>query len=76
MSEPQNLPPSNTLPPTAVTNLEEAHRLLQPVYSCLRRAERAAYGDEPPPAGDNIRSVMGQLDVAKEQMERLLEPWK
>ena len=76
MSEPQNLPPSNTLPPTAVTNLEEAHRLLQPVYSCLRRAERAAYGDEPPPTGDNIRTVMGQLDVAKEQMERLLEPWK
>ncbi|HXW78436.1 MAG TPA: hypothetical protein VEJ84_03000 [Acidimicrobiales bacterium] len=77
MSEPQKLPPSHTLPPTAVTNIEEAHRLLQPVYSCLRRAERAAYGDEPPRADeDNIRRVMAQLDAAKEQMERLLEPWK
>jgi hypothetical protein len=76
MSEHRGASPEHGLPPNAVTNLEEAHRLLQPVYSCLRRAERAAYGDEPPSEGDNIRTVMEQLDVAKEQMEKLLQPWK
>jgi hypothetical protein len=57
----------------AIPELEEAHRLLQPVYSCLRRAERtAAEGDTP--GADGIRSVMDQLDAAKAKMEELLRP--
>jgi hypothetical protein len=57
----------------AIPDLEEAHRLLQPVYSCLRRAERAAHEEDASEA-DGIRSVMDQLDSAKGQLEELLRP--
>jgi hypothetical protein len=46
---------------------------LQPVYSCLRRAERAAHEEDASEA-DGIRSVMDQLDSAKGQLEELLRP--
>ena len=59
----------------AIPDLEEAHRLLQPVYSCLRRAARLA--DEEAPAegtagADGIRAVMEHLDGAKGELETLL----
>jgi hypothetical protein len=57
----------------AIPDLEEAHRLLQPVYSCLRRAERATHEEDASEA-DGIRSVMDQLDSAKGQLEELLRP--
>ncbi len=67
----------------AIPDLEEAHRLLQPVYSCLRRAERLAYEvatEQPAPDGgasggaDGIRTVMDHLDIAKEELETLMRP--
>jgi hypothetical protein len=57
----------------AMPDLEEAHRLLQPVYSCLRRAERVAHEDDASEAG-GIRTVMDHLDSAKGQLEDLLRP--
>ncbi|HTT90390.1 MAG TPA: hypothetical protein VMF65_12630 [Acidimicrobiales bacterium] len=57
----------------AIPDLEEAHRLMQPVYSCLRRAERTAHEDDTP-AADGIRTVMDHLDSAKGQLEDLLRP--
>jgi hypothetical protein len=57
----------------AIPDLEEAHRLLQPVYSCLRRAERVAH-EEPSTGADAIRTVMGHLDSAKLELEELLRP--
>lgn len=57
----------------AIPDLEEAHRLLQPVYSCLRRAKRAAHEDDTREA-DGIRTVMDRLDSAKGQLEELLRP--
>jgi hypothetical protein len=67
----------------AIPDLEEAHRLLQPVYSCLRRAERLAIGvatEQQAPDGDasagadGIRTVMDHLDSAKEELETLMRP--
>ncbi len=67
----------------AIPDLEEAHRLLQPVYSCLRRAERLAHEvatEQPAPDGDasggadGIRTVMDHLDIAKEELETLMRP--
>jgi hypothetical protein len=67
----------------AIPDLEEAHRLLQPVYSCLRRAERLAHEavtEQPAPDGDasagadGIRAVMDHLDSAKEELETLMRP--
>ncbi len=58
----------------AIPDLEEAHRLLQPVYSCLRRAERVAREDEESSDGDAIRGVMDHLDSAKDQLEEVLRP--
>jgi hypothetical protein len=58
----------------AIPDLEEAHRLLQPVYSCLRRVERTAHEDEGSRDGEAIRGVMDHLDRAKEELEELLRP--
>jgi hypothetical protein len=62
----------------AIPDLEEAHRLLQPVYSCLRRAARVADEDAPGAEGtagaDGIRTVMDHLDSAKGELETLLRP--
>jgi hypothetical protein len=67
----------------AIPDLEEAHRLLQPVYSCLRRAERLAHevasADQAPEGdasagADGIRTVMDRLDSAKEELETLMRP--
>jgi hypothetical protein len=62
----------------AIPDLEEAHRLLQPVYSSLRRAARTADEEVPGAEGtggaDGIRTVMDHLDSAKAEFETLLRP--
>ena len=65
----------------AIPDLEEAHRLLQPVYSCLRRAERLVNEPETEEQdgdalaqADGIRTVMDRLDSAKQELEVLMRP--